>query len=77
MISLKKFSLNKNVLNNRICIAPMCQYSSKNGNPSHWHYFHLTKLMQAGSGLLMIESTAFKRRYDIKKRFDVKKPKKL
>ena len=30
----------------------------KNGNPSHWHYFHLTKLMQAGSGLLMIESTA-------------------
>ena len=58
MISLKKFSLNKNLLNNRICIAPMCQYSSKNGNPSNWHYFHLAKLMQAGSGLLMIESTA-------------------
>mgnify|MGYP001170732843 CR=1 FL=1 len=58
MISLKKFYLNKEKLNNRVCIAPMCQYSANNGNPSNWHYSHLTKLMQAGSGLLMIESTA-------------------
>ena len=58
MISLKKFYLNKIKLNNRICIAPMCQYSANNGNPSEWHYFHLKKLMQAGSGLLIIESTA-------------------
>lgn len=58
MISLKKFYLNKIKLNNRICIAPMCQYSADNGNPSEWHYFHLKKLMQAGSGLLIIESTA-------------------
>lgn len=58
MISLKKFSLSKQKLENRVCIAPMCQYSAENGNPSAWHYFHLKKLMQAGSGLLMIESTA-------------------
>jgi len=58
MISLKKFYLNKTKLDNRICIAPMCQYSANNGNPSEWHYFHLKKLMQAGSGLLIIESTA-------------------
>ncbi len=58
MISLKKFSLSKQKLENRVCIAPMCQYSAENGNPSEWHYFHLKKLMQAGSGLLMIESTA-------------------
>ena len=45
-------------MENRVCIAPMCQYSAENGNPSEWHYFHLKKLMQAGSGLLMIESTA-------------------
>jgi len=58
MISLKKFNIGKEQLNNRICIAPMCQYSANDGNPSKWHYFHLTKLMQAGSGLLIIESTA-------------------
>jgi len=50
MISLKKFYLNKKKLNNRICIAPMCQYSANNGNPSEWHYFHLKKVMLAGSG---------------------------
>ena len=34
----------------------MCQYSANNGNSEY--YFHLKKLMQAGSGLLIIESTA-------------------
>jgi len=44
--------MNKAFLNNRVIIGPMCQYSAENGNPSEWHYFHLKKLMQAGSGLL-------------------------
>lgn len=68
MISLKKFYLNKKKLNNRICIAPMCQYSANNGNPSEWHYFHLKKLMQAGSGLLIIESTAISKEGMISKK---------
>jgi len=55
---LKKFRLGKISLKNRICIAPMCQYSGLNGNPSRWHYNHLGNLMKAGAGLLMIESTA-------------------
>ena len=28
MISLKKFNIGKEQLDNRICIAPMCQYSA-------------------------------------------------
>ena len=55
---LKEFKINKIKLDNRICVSPMCQYSAKNGNPSKWHYSHLKKLMQAGAGLMMIESTA-------------------
>lgn len=55
---LKEFKINKVKLNNRICIAPMCQYSAINGNPSKWHYSHLGKLMKLGAGLMLIESTA-------------------
>ena len=36
----------------------MCQYSAKNGNPSKWHYLHLAKLMRAGAGMMLIESTS-------------------
>ena len=55
---LKSLKVGKILLNNRICIAPMCQYSAKNGNPSKWHYLHLAKLMRAGAGRMLIESTS-------------------
>ena len=68
MISLKKFNIGKEQLDNRICIAPMCQYSSNNGNPSKWHYDHLGSLMKAGAGLLLIESTAVSKNGRISKK---------
>jgi 2,4-dienoyl-CoA reductase-like NADH-dependent reductase (Old Yellow Enzyme family) len=58
---LKKQKINKVSLKNRIFIGPMCQYSAKNGEPSKWHYKHLSKLSQLGAGLLMLESTAVNR----------------
>ena len=58
MKSLSSISIGKTKLKNRICIAPMCQYSAKDGNPTKWHYTHLTKLMEAGAGMLILESTA-------------------
>ena len=58
MKTLNKFKIKNIILNNRVCIAPMCQYSAKNGNPTGWHYFHLKKLMHSGAGLMMIESTS-------------------
>ena len=58
MKSLNQIIVGKVKLKNRICIAPMCQYSAKNGNPTDWQYKHLSKLMEAGAGLLVLESTA-------------------
>ena len=50
--------INKINLKNRIVVSPMCQYSSKNGSPTSWHYHHLSKLVLSGAGLVMLESTA-------------------
>ncbi len=65
---LKKIRISKVLLDNRICIAPMCQYSANNGNPSEWHYNHLGSLMKAGAGLLLIESTAVSKNGRISKK---------
>lgn len=45
-------------LENRIIIAPMCQYSAVDGNAQDWHLIHLGNLALSGAGLLIIEATA-------------------
>ena len=45
-------------LSNRIVIPPMCQYSARDGIPTHWHLLHLGNLALSGAGLLIIEATA-------------------
>jgi 2,4-dienoyl-CoA reductase-like NADH-dependent reductase (Old Yellow Enzyme family) len=45
-------------LSNRIVVAPMCQYSAKNGCMSDWHLMHLGQLSISGAALLTIEATA-------------------
>ena len=45
-------------LDNRIIIAPMCQYSAKDGRASDWHLIHLGNLALSGAGLLILEATA-------------------
>ncbi|TDK35460.1 NADH:flavin oxidoreductase/NADH oxidase [Rhizobium deserti] len=44
-------------LQNRIVIAPMCQYSAENGCMTDWHLIHLGQLALSGAGLLTIEAT--------------------
>jgi 2,4-dienoyl-CoA reductase-like NADH-dependent reductase (Old Yellow Enzyme family) len=44
-------------LQNRIVIAPMCQYSAENGCMTDWHVIHLGQLALSGAGLLTIEAT--------------------
>lgn len=44
-------------LDNRIVIAPMCQYSAKVGAATDWHLIHLGTLAMSGAGLLIIEAT--------------------
>ena len=45
-------------LENRIVIAPMCQYSAEDGNATEWHTIHLGHLALSGAALLIIEATA-------------------
>ena len=45
-------------LENRIVVAPMCQYSASEGSATDWHVIHLGQLSQSGAGLLIIEATA-------------------
>ncbi|NUL36093.1 NADH:flavin oxidoreductase/NADH oxidase [Kosakonia sacchari] len=45
-------------LDNRIVIAPMCQYSAEDGKATAWHRIHLGNLALSGAGLLIIEATA-------------------
>lgn len=54
----KKLKINNTVLKNRIVVSPMCQYSSKNGSPSKWHYQHLNNLSATGASMVILESTA-------------------
>jgi 2,4-dienoyl-CoA reductase-like NADH-dependent reductase (Old Yellow Enzyme family) len=57
----KNLKINNIILKNRIVISPMCQYSSKNGSPSKWHYQHLENLSSTGSSMILLESTAFEK----------------
>jgi len=45
-------------LPNRIVIAPMCQYSARDGFATDWHLIHLGHLALSGAALLIIEATA-------------------
>ena len=45
-------------LDNRIVIAPMCQYSAVDGCMTDWHLIHLGHLALSGAALLTIEATA-------------------
>ena len=46
------------VMDNRIVISPMCQYSAEHGQASDWHLIHLGHMALSGAGLLFIEATA-------------------
>jgi 2,4-dienoyl-CoA reductase-like NADH-dependent reductase (Old Yellow Enzyme family) len=45
-------------LANRIMVAPMCQYSSVNGEANDWHFTHINSLALSGAAIFCIEATA-------------------
>lgn len=47
---------------NRIVVAPMCQYSANDGCASDWHLTHLGMLANSGAGLVVVEATHVERR---------------
>ena len=44
-------------LRNRTVVAPMCQYSAKDGFASDWHLVHLGRFAIGGFGLVILEAT--------------------
>lgn len=52
------FRIGELAVDNRIVIAPMCQYSADSGLATDWHLIHLGHLALSGAGLLMLEATA-------------------
>jgi len=45
-------------LDNRIVVAPMCQYCATEGTAGDWHLIHLGHLALSGAGMLVVEATA-------------------
>jgi NADPH2 dehydrogenase len=48
-------------LENRIVVAPMCQYSAVDGCATDWHLAHLGMLANSGAGLVIVEATHVER----------------
>lgn len=51
------FKLRDLVLENRIVVSPMCQYSATDGVPDDWHMIHLGSRAMGGAGLVVTEAT--------------------
>jgi NADPH2 dehydrogenase len=45
-------------LANRIVVAPMCQYSARDGEATDWHLMHWGNLLNSGAAMFTIEATA-------------------
>ena len=52
------FQLRSVIFPNRICVSPMCQYSSEDGFATDWHLVHLGSRAQGGAGLVVVEASA-------------------
>ena len=48
-------TIGKMRLQNRVVVAPMCQYCAEDGVPGEWHYVHLTSRALGGAGLVYTE----------------------
>lgn len=45
------------VFDNRIVVAPMCQYMAEDGSATDWHLAHLSNMAMSGAGLVITEAT--------------------
>jgi 2,4-dienoyl-CoA reductase-like NADH-dependent reductase (Old Yellow Enzyme family) len=49
-------------LKNRIVVAPMHQYSARDGHATDWHLMNVGRFAAGGAGLVFVESTKIERR---------------
>jgi 2,4-dienoyl-CoA reductase-like NADH-dependent reductase (Old Yellow Enzyme family) len=47
---------------NRVVVSPMCQYQSREGSPTDWHFVHLGRYAVGGAGIVFYEETAVEER---------------
>lgn len=52
------FAQRELTLRNRIVVAPMCQYSARDGVANHWHLVHLGSRAVGGAAAVVAEATA-------------------
>jgi len=45
------------LLQNRVVVAPMCQYSANEGEPTDWQLVHIGNFAKGGAGLVITEMT--------------------
>jgi 2,4-dienoyl-CoA reductase-like NADH-dependent reductase (Old Yellow Enzyme family) len=50
--------LRQTTLDNRVVVAPMCQYSAQDGVAGSWHKIHVPTMCMSGAGLAFVEATA-------------------
>ncbi|HUP00962.1 MAG TPA: bifunctional salicylyl-CoA 5-hydroxylase/oxidoreductase [Gemmatimonadota bacterium] len=55
------FRLRDMLLQNRVVVSAMCQYSAEGGTPDDWHFVHLGSRAIGGAGLVMAEMTDISR----------------
>ncbi len=48
-------------LENRIVVAPMCQYTADDGSATNWHMQHIGMLSHSGAALVVFEATGVER----------------
>ncbi|MBV8535272.1 MAG: bifunctional salicylyl-CoA 5-hydroxylase/oxidoreductase [Alphaproteobacteria bacterium] len=51
------FRLRDTVVQNRVVVSPMCQYSADDGTPNDWHLVHIGSRALGGAGLVITEMT--------------------
>jgi anthraniloyl-CoA monooxygenase len=51
------FRLRGMILDNRVVVSPMCQYSAQDGLPGDWHLVHYGSRAIGGAGLMFTEMT--------------------
>ncbi|MGH7537971.1 MAG: bifunctional salicylyl-CoA 5-hydroxylase/oxidoreductase [Gemmatimonadales bacterium] len=51
------FRLRELLVENRVVVSPMCQYTAQDGTPNDWHLVHLGARAMGGAGLVFAEMT--------------------
>jgi 2,4-dienoyl-CoA reductase-like NADH-dependent reductase (Old Yellow Enzyme family) len=55
-------ALRELTLKNRVVVAPMHQYSARDGHATDWHLMNAGRFAAGGAGLVIVESTKIERR---------------